>query len=201
MIHLYTAPTGNGMKPLILLEELGLPYTLVPVDLERGEQKEAAFSRLNPARHIPVIRDDSNDLVLAESGAILLYLAEKTRRLLPADPRDRASVYHWFFAQVTNVDPRGMIVATLERLEAPCPELAEDARQAVRGFWQEADSALEHSDYLGGAFSIADIVAYAFVRRHGGRFGSGDFPALVRWSERIAARPAVRVAYGKFPTS
>ena len=201
MIHLYTAPTGNGMKPLILLEELGLPYTLIPVDLKRGEQKETALSKLNPAQHIPVIQDDSNDLVLAESGAILLYLVEKTRRLLPADPRDRALTYHWFFAQITNVDPRGMALATLEQLGDPCPELAQRHVQEIRGFWQRASAALAQSAYLAGSYSIADIVSYAFVRRHGGRLGFEDFPALVHWSERIGARPAVQAAYGKFPSS
>jgi glutathione S-transferase len=189
------------MKPLILLEELGLPYTLIPVDLKRGEQKEAAFSRLNPAQHIPVIRDDSNDLTLVESGAILLYLAEKTRRLLPADPRERALAYHWFFSQITNVDPCGRTLATLDRLGGGSPELTEGPIQTVRRFWQEAQAALEHADYLGGSYSIADIVAYTFVRRHGVRFGFEDFGALVRWAERVRTRPAVQAAYGKFPAS
>ncbi len=105
MIHLYTYTTPNGRKPAILLEEIGLPYTLHRVDLGKGEQFSSEFVALNPNSKIPAIKDEDTGVTIFESGAILIYLAEKTGKLLPADVAGRAQVMAWLMFQMASVGP------------------------------------------------------------------------------------------------
>jgi GST-like protein len=196
-IDLYYWPTPNGWKISIALEELALAYRVIPVDIGAGEQFAPDFLALNPNNKIPVIMDpegpDGAPITLFDSGAILLYLAEKTGRLLPADPRARYTVMQWLMFQVSGVGPM-LGQAHHFRIYAPEP-----IDYAVDRYTQEAgrlygvlDGRLGQFEYLGGDYSIADIATFPWISRHE-RQGQdlADYPNVRRWYRSIAARPAV----------
>ncbi len=195
MIDLYTAATPNGYKASIALEELELPRTVHPIDLSKLEQKEEWFLKLNPNGRIPVIVDRENDdHVVFESGAILLYLAEKTGRLLPADPAARSQVIQWLMFQMGGIGPmQGQANVFYRYAPEPIPYAIERYQKETRRLYEVLDRRLAGRDYLVGDYSIADIASFTWVSTHEWSGVSLDGLGHVRrWLERIEARPAVQ---------
>lgn len=195
MIDLYTAATPNGHKASIALEELGLPYEMHVLDLARGVQKEPWFLALNPNGRIPAIVDrDAEDFAVFESGAILLYLAEKTGRLLPQDAKGRSRVVQWLMFQMGGIGP---MMGQANVFFRYFPEKIQPAIDRYQGeckrLFRVLDTHLQQHEYLAGDYSIADIANWAWVRTH--RWSGvpiDDLPHLQRWVEAIRARPAVQ---------
>ncbi len=195
MIDLYTAATPNGYKASIALEELELPRTVHPIDLSKLEQKEEWFLKLNPNGRIPVIVDRENDdHVVFESGAILLYLAEKTGRLLPSDPAARSQVIQWLMFQMGGIGPmQGQANVFYRYAPEPIPYAIERYQNETRRLYEVLDRRLAGRDYLVGDYSIADIASFTWVSTHEWSGVSLDGLGHVRrWLERIEARPAVQ---------
>ncbi|MDI3513936.1 MAG: GSH-dependent disulfide-bond oxidoreductase [Rhodocyclaceae bacterium] len=204
MIDLYTAATPNGHKISIALEELGLPYSLRVLDLSANEQKEPWFLAINPNGRIPAIVDhDEGDFAVFESGAILIYLAEKTGRLMPQDPKGRSRVLQWLMFQMGGIGPMMGQANVFYRYFPEKIQPAIDRYQGeVRRLFRVLDGHLAKNEYLAGDYSIADIANWAWVRTHN---WSGvtidDLPNLKRWRDQIRARPAVQRGIEMPPSS
>lgn len=195
MIELFTAATPNGHKISIALEELELPWTMRVLDLGKLEQKEAWFLALNPNGRIPAIVDhDADGFTVFESGAILIYLAEKTGRLLPTDAKGRSRVLQWLMFQMSGVGPMMGQANVFYRYFPEKIQPAIDRYQAeCRRLFGVLDRQLATHDYLAGDYSIADIAHWAWVRTH--RWSGVSVEGLThlqRWLERIRERPAVQ---------
>jgi glutathione S-transferase/GST-like protein len=193
MIDLYTAATPNGHKISIALEELGLPYTVRPVDLGKGEQRRPEFLALSPNGRIPAIVDrEAGDFAVFESGAILIYLAEKTGRLLPADPKGRSLVMQWLMFQMGGIGPMMGQANVFFRYFPEKIQPAIDRYQGeVRRLFGVLDTRLADHEYLAGDYSIADIANWAWVRTHKWSGVALDgLPHLERWMQQLYARPA-----------
>jgi GSH-dependent disulfide-bond oxidoreductase len=197
MIELYSWATGNGRRASIMLEESRLAYALHPMELGTKRQKEPWFLALNPYGRIPVIVDRDLDppIVLFESGAILLYLAEKSGRLLSSAAASRAAALKWLFFGTSSIGPTAMQVHWLVRRRdkgEPHANL-EIYRAELETLYGIADRRLAEAPYLAGDYSIADIAAYPWVYRHAMQgIAMARFPALAAWMARVAARPAVQ---------
>lgn len=195
MIDLYTAATPNGYKVSIALEELGLPYTLRVLDLAKGEQKTPAFLAINPNGRIPAIVDhEAGGFAVFESGAILIYLAEKTGRLMPTDVQGRSRVIQWLMFQMGGVGP---MMGQANVFFRYFPEKIQPAIDRYQGESKRLltvlDGHLKDHEYLAGDYSIADIANWAWVRTH--RWSGvdvSDLPHLQRWLDAIRQRPAVQ---------
>jgi GSH-dependent disulfide-bond oxidoreductase len=159
MIDLYTAATPNGFKISIALEELGLPYTVHALQLSKGDQKQEAYLRLNPNGRIPTIVDrDNGDFAVFESGAILLYLAEVTRRLLPVDAKSRSRVLQWLMFQVGGIGPMmGQANVFFRYAPEKIPYAIGRYQREVRRLFEVLDRQLREHEYVAGDYSIADI--------------------------------------------
>ena len=195
MIDLYSAATPNGHKVSIALEELALPYQLHTLDLHLGTQKEPWFLALNPNGRIPAIVDhDQGDFAVFESGAILVYLAEKTGRLMPSDPKGRSQVMQWLMFQMGGIGPMMGQANVFFRYYPEKIQAAIDRYQGEsRRLFGVLDARLQEHEYLAGDYSIADIANWAWVRTHNWSGVSLDgLPALQRWVDAIRARPAVQ---------
>ncbi len=195
MIDLYTAGTPNGYKASIALEELALPYAVHPIDLSQLEQKQDWFLKLNPNGRIPVIVDrDNDDHVVFESGAILLYLAEKTGRLLPKDPTARSQVIQWLMFQMGGIGPmQGQANVFYRYAPKPIPYAIERYQKETRRLYEVLDRRLGGREYLVDDYSIADIASFTWVRVHDWSGVSLDgLEWLERWLARIEARPGVQ---------
>jgi glutathione S-transferase/GST-like protein len=195
MIELFTAATPNGHKVSIALEELALPYDMRVLDFTRAEQKEPWFLAINPNGRIPAIIDhDAGDFAIFESGAILIYLAEKTGQLMPADAKGRSLVLQWLMFQMGGVGPMMGQANVFFRYFPEKIQPAIDRYQAeVKRLFTVLDGHLAHHEFLAGDYSIADIANWAWVRTSkwsGVPFD--DLPHLTRWVEQIRARPAVQ---------
>jgi GST-like protein len=203
MLTLYTWKTPNGYKLPILLEELGLEYTLVPVNIGKGEQRTPEFLKINPNGKIPALVDDDAEggsLSIFESGAILEYIAEKNGKFFPKDVHGKYTVLEWLMFQVGGVGP---ILGQLGHFVRFAPE---KVPYAITRYTDEVtrllgvlDSRLGEADYLAGEYSIADIATWPWVRIVKGMDGflMADYPNLSRWIDAIAARPAVMKALEK----
>jgi glutathione S-transferase/GST-like protein len=194
MIDLYTAPTPNGHKISIALEELALPYELHVLDLGRNEQKEPWFTAINPNGRIPAIVDRANgDFAVFESGAILVYLAEQTGRLMPQDPKGRSLVMQWLMFQMGGIGPMMGQANVFYRYFPDKIQPAIDRYQGeCRRLFRVLDGHLARHEFLAGDYSIADIANWAWVRTH--RWSGVEtegLPHLQRWIRAIRARPAV----------
>ncbi|MGH7894925.1 MAG: glutathione S-transferase family protein [Candidatus Binatia bacterium] len=195
MIELFTAPTPNGHKVSIMLEELGLPYEVRAIRLPENEQKEPWYERLNPNGRIPTIVDhDNGDFAVFESGAILVYLAEKTGSpLLPADPKQRSRVLQWLMFQMAGVGPMQgqahvFVRYAPERIEYAIKRYTDE----VKRLYTILDKQLASRDYLCDEYSITDIATWPWVRIHfWADVTIDDLPNLQRWRDRIRERPAV----------
>jgi glutathione S-transferase len=193
MIDLYTAPTPNGWKASIALEELGMPYSTRAIDLAKLEQKEPWFLAINPNGRIPAIVDrDEGDFPVFESGAILIYLAEKAGRLLPADRKGRSRVIQWLMFQMAGVGPM-MGQANVfyryfpEKIQAAIDRYQNESRR----LFEVLDRQLAAGEWLAGDYSIADIANWSWVRIHGWSGISLDgLENLQRWMGAMDARPA-----------
>ena len=195
MITLYTAATPNGHKVSIALEELGLPYRLQVLDLSAGEQKRPEFLAINPNGRIPAIVDhDAGDFAVFESGAILVYLAEKTGRLMPQDAPGRSRVLQWLMFQMGGVGPMMGQANVFYRYFPEKIQPAIDRYQAEgRRLFEVLDGHLAQHEWLAGDYSIADIANWAWVRTHRWSGISIDgLEHLRRWRDAIRARPAVQ---------
>jgi GST-like protein len=197
VIDLYTDTTPNGYKISIMLEEVGLPYTAHHVDIGKGDQFKPEFLAISPNNKIPAIIDrdgpGGKPYPMMESGAILIYLAEKTGKLLPQETRARFDVLQWLFFQMAHIGPM-LGQAHHFRLYAP-----EQIPYAVNRYTNEAkrlygvlDKRLADRGYLAGEYSVADIAVWPWLRRPD-RQGVeiADHPNVKRWFDAIAARPAV----------
>ncbi|MFO7286251.1 MAG: glutathione S-transferase family protein [Gammaproteobacteria bacterium] len=195
MIELYTASTPNGHKVSIALEELGLPYTVRAIALDKNEQKEPWYLELNPNGRIPTIVDkDDDDFVVFESGAILIYLAEKTGKLMPTDRKGRSRVIQWLMFQMGGIGPM-MGQANVFYRYAPekIPYAIGRYQREVRRLFEVLDTRLAKVEYLAGDYSIADIANWAWVRTYKWSGVSIDgLPHLERWIDAIAERPAAQ---------
>ncbi len=204
MIDLYTAATPNGYKISIALEELALPYKLIALDLAKREQKTPEFLAINPNGRIPAIVDhDADDFAVFESGAILVYLAEKTGKLMPSDAKGRSRVLQWLMFQMGGVGPMmGQANVFYRYLPEKIPAAIDRYQGESKRLFRVLDGHLKDHEYLAGGYSIADIANWAWVRTH--RWSGvdiGDLPHLRRWRDQIRARPAVQRGIERPPAS
>jgi len=202
MIHLYYAATPNGLKIRLFLEETDMPCVVHPIDLAKGEQFDPGFLAISPNNKIPAIVDDApaagaERFALFESGAILLYLAEKTGRLLSADPRRRMETLQWLFWQVGGLGPMaGQAGHFGIYAPEPVPYAIERYRNETRRLYGVLDRHLADREFIAGDYSIADIASYPWIVPHAAHGQDlNDFPDLHRWFDTIAARPATIRAY------
>lgn len=193
--HLYTAPTPNGWKASIALAELGLDYELHPIDLMKGEQKRPEYVRLNPNGRIPTLVDtEGGDFAIFESGAILMYLAEETGRLLPTDRRGRSRVVQWLMFQMGGVGP---MMGQANVFYRYAPEKIDFAikryQNETRRLLEVLDRQLADQEYLAGDYSTADIAnwSWAHTYRWSGVTIDG-LDHLHRWLRQVGERPAVQ---------
>jgi len=198
MIDLYTWPTPNGHKVHIMLEETGLPYTVIPIDINNGDQFKPEFLKISPNNKMPAMVDPDGPggapYSLFESGAILMYLAEKTGKFMPKETRARYRVVQWLMFQMGGLGP---MLGQAHHFRQYAPE---KIAYAIDRYTNEAgrlynvlDRRLRESEYLAGDYSIADIAAFPWIRpyeRQGQKLE--EFPSLKRWFEAIDARPAVK---------
>ena len=204
MIDLYYWTTPNGHKITIFLEEVALPYTIKPVNISKGEQFAAEFLAISPNNRIPAIVDQApvdggGPLAVFESGAILQYLARKTRKLLPADLRHQSEVTQWLFWQTSGLGP---MLGQNHHFAHYAPEILPYAinryMKETERLYAVLDHRLQHREFIAEAYSIADIASYPWIVPHA-RQGMKleEFPHLRRWFNAMGARPAVQRAYAK----
>ena len=194
MITLYTSPTPNGWKASIALEELELPYTVHPIALQKLEQKEAWYVKLNPNGRIPTIVDhDNGDFAVFESGAILLYLAEKTGRLIPSDVNGRSRVIQWLMFQMGGIGPMmGQANVFFRYAPEKIPFAIDRYHRECRRLFEILDTQLAEHEFLAGAYSIADIANWSWVHTYPWSGVEIDgLEHLKRWLDACAQRPAV----------
>ncbi len=196
MIDLYTFNTSNGHRASIILEECGLPYRVHKVDLAKGEQRAPDFLNINPAGAIPAIVDHdvpAGPLKLSQSGAIVVYAAEKTGRFLPTDPARRAQALQWLMLAVTDV-ARASTSIFLSSAVLPDKSPANVAyfeEQTLR-YLRVAEARLAGRDFLADELSVADFALYPlYAVRKALVDKAGDLPELTRWGAILAARPGV----------
>lgn len=197
MIDFYTAATANGHRAALALEESGLPYRAHKLDLKAGDQRKPEYLKINPAGAIPAIVDDEGPggkpLALAQSGAIVLYVAEKSGKFLPKDPARRAAALQWLLYACSDVAGGS---GTLFQLSMVAPEKSapnvEFFEKRLVNALRAADARLADREYLADEISVADLALYPVVatrkpviEKHGG------LPNLAKWAERMAARPGV----------
>ncbi len=197
MIELYSSATPNGQKIHIMLEETGLAYRIHWVDIAKGEQFDPAFLKISPNNKIPAIVDRAGPggapISVFESGAILLYLAEKTGRFLPTEPRARTAVYEWLMFQMGGVGPMlGQAHHFRAYARERIPYAIERYTNEAARLYRVLDRRLGEQEYLAGEYSIADMAVFPWIRLHG-RQGQdlAEHGNLARWFDTIAARPAV----------
>ena len=201
-IELHYWPTPNGHKITIMLEECGLPYTIIPVNIGKGDQFKPEFLAIAPNNRMPAIvdqtpKDGGKPISIFESGAILQYLAEKTGKFLPADIRGRTEVMQWLFWQMGGLGPMAgqnghFNVYAPEKI----PYAIDRYTKETNRLYGVLNKRLADREYVAGAYSIADMASYPWIVPHENHKQKlGDFPHLKRWFEAIKARPAVVKAY------
>ena len=193
MLTLYTAPTPNGHKVSIMLEEIGLPYETVVFNLASLEQKQPEFLALNPNGRIPAIIDhDNDDFAVIESGAILIYLAELSGQLLPADPKQRSEAIQWLMFQMGGVGPmQGQAHVFYRYAPEKLPYAINRYQREVRRLYEVLDTRLADRKFLAGEYSIADIATWPWVRIH--EWAGVEVEGLTnlqQWMNALEERPA-----------
>jgi GST-like protein len=198
MLDLYAWPTPNAYKVSIMLEEIGRAYRVIPVDIQRGDQFKAEFLKISPNNKMPAIVDhdapDGKPLAMFESGAILIYLAETSGKFMPKDLRGRYQVIQWLMFQMGGIGP---MLGQAHHFRQYAPDKIDYAinrytNEATR-LYRVVDKRLGEAEYLAGAYSIADMAVFPWLRsweRQGQNLD--DHPNLKRWFEAINARPAVK---------
>ena len=199
MIDLYSWKTSNGRKLGIMLEELGIPYKAHPIDIGEGDQFTPEFSKLNPNQKIPAMVDSDGPggkpITLFESGAMLIYLAEKTGRFFPQDPHKRYETIQWLMFQMGGIGPIfGQVHHFKRAAKEQVPYALERYGTECRRLYGVLDGRLADHPYLAaGEYTIADIATYPWVLRHPWQeIELADFPNVKRWFDEISARPAVK---------
>lgn len=195
MITLYTAATPNGHKASVTLEELGLAYTVHPLNLMKGEQKAPEFLAINPNGRIPAIVDsEEHDFAVFESGAIMLYLAEKTGKLLPTDVRGRSNVIQWLMFQMGGVGPMmGQANVFFRYMPEKIQPAIDRYQNESKRLLTVLDTRLRDNEFLAGDYSIADIANFCWARTHNwSGVDISDLANLKRWMDTIYARDAVQ---------
>ncbi|OTA20419.1 thiol:disulfide oxidoreductase [Xenorhabdus beddingii] len=205
MIDLYYAPTPNGYKITLFLEEAGLPYTIHPINISTGEQFKPAFLAIAPNNKIPAIvdhqpADGGEPVSLFESGAILLYLANKTGRLLSQDTRERTEQLQWLFWQVAGFGPMlGQNHHFNHYASEVVPYAIKRYVEETQRLYSVLNTQLEKTAYLGGSeYSIADIATYPWAKCYEHqKIDVRDYPAVEKWLDKISKRPATKAAYNE----
>ncbi len=197
MIELYTWGTPNGKKASVMLEEVGLPYNVHPIRIMDGDQFKPDYLAINPNSKIPAITDTDGPggkpINIIESGAILIYLAEKTGKLLSRDPVARIEAIEWLMFQMGGVGPMFGQAHHFLRQVKDNPYGAERYSKETRRLYGVIDTRLGKVDYLAGEYSIADVATFPWVARHEWhQVELTDFPNVKRWYDAIDARPAVQ---------
>ncbi len=201
MIDLYYWPTPNGHKITIFLEEAGLAYAIKPVDISKGEQFDPSFLEIAPNNRMPAIvdhapADGGEPIALFESGAILLYLADKTGRFIPQDLRGRNACIQWIFWQMAGLGP---MLGQNHHFRHYAPEKVpygiERYTKETTRLYGVLDRQLQGRDYVVGDYTVADMACYPWILPERQGQNIGEFPNLARWKERMAAREAVMRAY------
>ena len=196
MIDLYTAGTPNGRKISIMLEEVELPYEVHHLNLSELEQKEDWYLKINPNGRIPAIVDrDEGDFAVFESGAILIYLAEKTGKLLPSDMKGRSTVIQWLMFQMAGIGPmQGQANVFYRYAPEKIDYAIERYQRETKRLYKVLDTRLKDNEYLAGDFySIADIATFPWITaHHWAGVGTEDLPNLMRWHKAVRRRPAVK---------
>jgi GST-like protein len=198
MIDLYTWPTPNGRKVSIALEELGLPYEVHPINIGEGEQFSTEFSAISPNQKIPAIVDRENGIRLMESGAILMYLAQKAGKLLPVEPEKYWATIQWLMWQKGGQGPMlGQALHYLKFNPGKSVYSEERYQKEAHRLYDVLDRGLSGQDFIvEGEYTIADIASWPWVARH--EFQNvdlNDYPNVLAWYLRIAERPAVRAGW------
>ncbi len=202
MIDLYFWTTPNGYKPLLFLEESGIPYRLLPVDISRGEQFKPAFLAISPNNRMPAITDHApaegdRPINVFESGAILLYMADKTGRFIPEDIAGRNQVLQWLFWQMAGLGP--MLAQNnhfAHYAEQKIPYAIERYVNETTRLFGVLDTQLAMHEYIAGEYSIADMACYPWIRLYESlQQDLDDFPHLQRWFQQIDERPATQRSY------
>lgn len=194
MIDLYTFTTPNGRKASVMLEEVGLPYTVHSIDIRKDDQFTPSYVAINPNSKIPAIVDQETGITVFESGAILIYLAEKTGKLLPTEPKSRYNVLQWLMLQMGGIGP---MFGQLNHFKRFAPEKLPYAinryeTETLR-LYSVLDKQLQAQDFICGDYSIADVATYPWVAIYEMQGLTLDHhPNLKRWVESIAQRPAVQ---------
>jgi GST-like protein len=202
MYKLYTWTTPNGYKVPILFEELGLPYEIEAVNIQTGEQMKPEFLAMNPNHKIPVLVDTDAGITVFESGAILIYVIEKSKaaNLMPQDAKSKYAVLEWLFFQMASVGPMfGQANHFLKYAKEKLPYAIDRYTAEAARLCGVMETQLGYSSYIAGDYSIADIAAWPWVKTgvSGGYVDLGKYPNLKRWFDAVAERDAVKRAYDK----
>jgi len=196
-IDLYTWSTPNGRKISIALEEMGLAYRVHPVNIGKNEQFAADFLKISPNNKIPAIVDRDRDLSIFESGAILMYLGDKTGKFYPRDEKARIRVHEWLMWQMSAVGPMlGRVHYFLKYNAGKAPFAEHWFFEETRRIYGVLDRLLAGTEYMCGEYTIADIATFPWIARHEWqRIDLNEYPNIRRWYLAIAARPAVQTGY------
>ncbi len=194
MIELYTAGTPNGWKVSMALEEMALPYEVHLINLGKGEQRDPDYLKICPNGRIPAIIDTEVGISVFESGAILLYLAEKSGKLMPTDLAGRYDVMQWLMFQMSGIGPmQGQAVAFVRYFPEEVPQAISRYCNESRRLYEVLDRQLSRSDYLTGEYSIADIANYSWVRSYyWARVDIEGLDNLQTWMQRMADKPGIQ---------
>jgi len=194
MIELYTAPTPNGYKASIALEEMEIPYNVHFVNLLEGEQKRPEYLRICPNGRIPALVDTDNDLSVFESGAIMVYLAEQSGKFLPTEVKGRSRVIQWLMFQMGGIGPMmGQANVFYRYFPEKLPPVIDRYQSEGRRLFEVLDGQLADNEYLAGDYSIADMANWSWVRTHKwSGIALDGLDHLSRWMDAIAARPGAQ---------
>src|SRR5665213_2520349 len=197
VIDLYTWTTPNGRKASIMLEEVGLPYTVHPIDISKDEQFARAFLKISPNNRIPAIVDTDTGMSLMESGAILIYLADKTGKLLPKSGKERYQVIEWLMWQMGGAGPMlGQVHHFVKYNPGKAPYAEERFLKEANRLYRVLNTQLESKDFVAGDYSIADIAIWPWISRFEWQtIDLNNYPNVKRWYTTVAARPAVIKGY------
>ena len=203
MIEVWTWPTPNGQKVHIALEELGIPYKAIPINIGAGDQFKPEFLKISPNNRIPAIvdtapTDGGEPIAMFESGAILLYLADKVGRFIPRDTRARLECIQWLFWQMGNLGPlAGQNHHFVHYAPEKIPYAIDRYVNETGRLYAVLNKRLADREFITGEYTIADIASYTWVLPERQSQNIDEFPHLKRWKEAIKARPATQAAYAK----
>lgn len=198
-VDYYYWPTPNGQKVAIFLEESGRPYTAHPINISKGEQFSAEYTRISPNQRIPAIVDSEADVSMFESGAILLYLAQRRGEFFPGDAKEAAQVLQWLFWQAASLGPiLGQTVFFLNYASEQVPLAVARFSKETERLYRVMEKQLSERPYIAGEYSIADMAIYPWVLQYEKQGMTLDnYPCVAAWLANISARPAVIRAYAK----